>query len=48
MLAWKAGKGARQRRCMEPPRDYAPKTDPQEQKGTLAEDFGLSEKQQKA
>lgn len=27
-----------------PPRDYAPKSDPQE-KGTLAEDFGLSRKQ---
>ncbi|WP_336367082.1 YhcB family protein [Marinobacter sp. C2H3] len=28
----------------EPPRDYAPKTDP-EDKGTLAEDFGLTKKQ---
>ncbi len=27
----------------EPPRDYAPKSDPKE-KGTLAEDFGLKEK----
>lgn len=31
----------------EPPRDYAPKKDPQE-KGTLAEDFGLKQEQQKA
>lgn len=30
---------------VEPPRDYAPKSDP-EAKGTLAEDFGLSEKPQ--
>lgn len=29
---------------VEPPRDYAPKSRP-EDKGTLAEDFGLSEKQ---
>lgn len=28
----------------EPPRDYAPKNDPEE-KGTLAEDFGMPEKQ---
>ena len=41
-----AGKGG-DKDGMEPPRDYAPKTDPEE-KGTLAEDFGLSEKQQKA
>ncbi len=32
---------------MEPPRDYAPKSGP-EDTGTLSEDFGLSEKQQKA
>jgi uncharacterized membrane-anchored protein YhcB (DUF1043 family) len=31
----------------EPPRDYAPKSDPQE-KGTLAEDFGLPKNQKKA
>ena len=31
----------------EPPRDYAPKSDPQE-KVTLAEVCGLAEKQQKA
>jgi hypothetical protein len=31
----------------EPPRDYAPKSDPEE-KGTLAEDFGLPENQKKA
>ncbi|MDX1756710.1 MAG: DUF1043 family protein [Marinobacter sp.] len=30
---------------VEPPRDYAPKSDPEE-KGTLAEDFGLSAKSQ--
>lgn len=30
---------------VEPPRDYAPKNDPKE-KGTLAEDFGLSSKSQ--
>lgn len=31
----------------EPPRDYAPKKDPTE-KGTLAEDYGLTEEQKKA
>ncbi|SFR51703.1 hypothetical protein SAMN05216203_1065 [Marinobacter daqiaonensis] len=31
----------------EPPRDYAPKKDPAE-KGTLAEDYGLSDEQKKA
>jgi uncharacterized protein len=31
----------------EPPRDYAPKNDPEE-KGTLAEDFGLPENERKA
>lgn len=30
---------------VEPPRDYAPKSDPKE-KGTLAEDFGLAEKKE--
>lgn len=32
---------------VEPPRDYAPKNDPEE-KGTLAEDFGLPKKDRKA
>lgn len=39
--------GALDKDGVEPPRDYAPKSDPEE-KGTLAEDFGLAEKQQKA
>lgn len=38
--------GATGKDGFEAPRDYAPKSDPQE-KGTLAEDFGLSEKQKK-
>lgn len=32
---------------VDPPRDYAPKVDPQ-QKGTLAEDFGLGSRQAKS
>ncbi|MEP1217155.1 MAG: YhcB family protein [Marinobacter sp.] len=39
--------GSRGKDGVEPPRDYAPKSDPKE-KGTLAEDFGLAEKEQKA
>ncbi|MFE8072094.1 DUF1043 family protein [Marinobacteraceae bacterium S3BR75-40.1] len=32
---------------VEPPRDYAPKADPEE-RGTLAEDYGLSEEKEKS
>lgn len=39
--------GANDKDGVEPPRDYAPKHDPQE-KGTLAEDFGMPENQKKS